>query len=73
MQSHFARAFQELQCTVRVISKDISAARFGNAWPVHSANFENGMETGLIIMIDLSLSFIFRIGNLTKSDRRSSM
>ena len=41
--SHFARAFHELQCIVRVIS----AARFENTWPAHSANFENGIETGL--------------------------
>ena len=47
-------------CVVRVIF----AARFENTWPAHSANFENGMETGLnilfsqigkIIMIDLSI------------------
>ena len=63
LTSHFARAFHELQCTVRVIII-ISAARFENTWPVHSANFENGKETALniktaqIIMIDLSLSFI---------------
>ena len=30
-----------VQCIVRVIS----AARFENTWPAHSANFENGMET----------------------------
>ena len=34
VEFNFARAF-------------ISAARFENTWPVHSANFENGMETGL--------------------------
>ena len=58
--SHFARAFRELQCIVRVIS----AARFENTWFSHSANFENRMETGLnilfsqtgkVIMIELSL------------------
>ena len=43
LSSHFAHAFHELPCIVRVIS----AARFENTWPVHSANFENGMETGL--------------------------
>ena len=30
-------------CILRVIS----AARIENTWPVNSANFENGMETGL--------------------------
>ena len=70
LTSHFARAFHELQCIVRVIS----AARFENTWSVHSANFENGTETGLnrlenyndwkIIMIEHSLSSIFRIGKV---------
>ena len=55
--SHFARAFREVR-VVRVIDE--------NTWPAHSANFENGMETGLdilfsqignIIMIELSRYF----------------
>ena len=35
--------YVNITCIVRVIS----AARFENTWPVHSANFQNGMETGL--------------------------
>ena len=67
LSSHFARAFHELQCTVRVIS----AAKFENTRPVHSANFENGMETGLNIQTTQTQSlFHIIIGNLT-SDRRS--
>ena len=58
--SHFAHSFHKLKCIVRVNS----AATFENTWPAHSANFENGMETGLnilfsqtgkIIMIELRL------------------
>ena len=78
LSSHFAHAFYEIQCIVRVIS----AARFENTWPSHSANFEKEIETrlnillsktGKIIMIELSLSSIFRIGNFTKSNQRSSL
>ena len=36
---NFARAFHEL-----VYYRVISAARFENTWPEHSANFENGMD-----------------------------
>ena len=72
--SHFARAFHELQCIVRVIS----AARFENTWPAHSA-FEKGMETVSQTgknYSDRTYSFffsIFCISSLTKSDRRSSL
>ena len=80
LSSHFALVFYELKCIVRVIS----AANFENTWPSHSANFEKlkEIETRLnillnktckIITIELSLSSIFRIGNLTNSDQRSSL
>ena len=38
---HFAHAFHELHCIVRVNS----AARFENKWPADSVNFENGNWT----------------------------
>ena len=36
------------QCIVRVISA--ARSRFENTSPAHSANFENGMETGLNVL-----------------------